>query len=161
MSFTDDLYESYMTHAGADHYYDSINQTKKNDSKCIYCGVNEFDLEDLGLRWAKDRVCSWCYDELGLDSDKQPVNEPSNEPIGYEVIVNNETGSIKTEPWYGNDDQYVLDTDNNVWLVVRDGGMVTRATDEGQISGGIEWLEINRGPLIWFSAADIRKKFNG
>ena len=44
--------------------------------------------------------------------------------------------------------QYVRDNQGTIWLVVRDGGMVTTVDYSGQIySGGIVWLEESHGPL--------------
>lgn len=46
------------------------------------------------------------------------------------------------------DKTYLKDNQGTIWLVVRDGGMVTTADYSGQIySAGIKWLEDNYGPL--------------
>lgn len=54
---------------------------------------------------------------------------------------------------------YVIDRDCVVWLVVRDGGMVTRATHEGPISAGIQWLEDAAGPLLPFDPCEYRRDY--
>lgn len=46
------------------------------------------------------------------------------------------------------DGTYLLDREGTIWIVVRDGGMVTRAEYAGAVSGGISWLEQAKGPLI-------------
>lgn len=44
--------------------------------------------------------------------------------------------------------QYVRDRRGTIWLIVRDGGMVTTADYSGKIySAGIEWLRRIHGPL--------------
>ena len=44
--------------------------------------------------------------------------------------------------------QYVRDNEGTIWLIVRDGGMVTTADYGGKVfSAGIGWLENNYGPL--------------
>jgi hypothetical protein len=50
---------------------------------------------------------------------------------------------------------YVIDRDNVVWKVVRDGGMVTRADYNGIVSGGIQWLAETAGPLTPFDPSSI------
>jgi hypothetical protein len=45
------------------------------------------------------------------------------------------------------DGAYVVDRDCTVWLVVRDGGMATRAWYGGVVSIGITELERTLGPL--------------
>ena len=54
---------------------------------------------------------------------------------------------------------YVVDVNGVVWAVVRDGGMVTRATHEGPISAGIAWLEENAGPLLPFDPIAYRRTY--
>jgi hypothetical protein len=54
---------------------------------------------------------------------------------------------------------HVVDRDGNVWLVVRDGGMVTRATATGPISAGIAWLEREAGPLLPFDPLAYRRSY--
>lgn len=57
----------------------------------------------------------------------------------------------RSYPWFPDGDykkQYVKDRTGTIWLIVRDGGMVTTADYSGQIySAGIKWLENNFGPL--------------
>jgi hypothetical protein len=42
---------------------------------------------------------------------------------------------------------HVIDREGNVWRIVRDGGMATRAVFQGAISVGIAVLERDYGPL--------------
>lgn len=51
-------------------------------------------------------------------------------------------------------DQYVLDSDNTIWLVVRDGGMATRADYTGIISIGLHRLQDEHGPLLFFTPVE-------
>ena len=53
---------------------------------------------------------------------------------------------------------YVIDRNLRVWAVVRDGGILTRATYEGQESCGIRWAEDNLGPLVPFDPAYVLGK---
>lgn len=65
--------------------------------------------------------------------------------------------SERTYPWFPSSapyfekdyaKQYVRDSQGTIWLIVRDGGMVTTADYSGQIySAGIKWLADNFGPL--------------
>lgn len=52
-------------------------------------------------------------------------------------------------PWFPSDERrYVRDVTGTIWLIVRDGGMVTTADYSGQVfSAGIIWLKHNYGPL--------------
>ena len=54
---------------------------------------------------------------------------------------------------------YVIDREGNVWAVVRDGGMVTRANYRGVISAGISWLEAAAGPLLPFDPIAYRRDY--
>lgn len=54
---------------------------------------------------------------------------------------------------------HVVDRDGNVWAVVRDGGMVTRATATGPVSAGIAWLERQAGPLLPFDPIAYRRAY--
>jgi hypothetical protein len=54
---------------------------------------------------------------------------------------------------------HVVDRDGNVWAVVRDGGMVTRADHSGPISAGIAWLESEAGPLLPFDPIAYRRSY--
>lgn len=56
---------------------------------------------------------------------------------------------------------YVVDRDGNVWAVVRDGGMVTRADYRGVKSAGIAWLEREAGPLLPFDPIAYRRSYPG
>ncbi len=51
--------------------------------------------------------------------------------------------------------RYVLDGNGDVWLLVCDGAMATRAHDTGMETIGIVSLEIERGPLREFSAHEL------
>jgi hypothetical protein len=51
---------------------------------------------------------------------------------------------------------YVVDRNDIVWLIVRDGGMATRATATGIETAGIQWLENTAGPLVPFDPAAYR-----
>jgi hypothetical protein len=46
------------------------------------------------------------------------------------------------------DGTYLADRNGLIWMVVRDGAMVTRADYSGAHSAGIVWLEQTAGPLI-------------
>lgn len=52
---------------------------------------------------------------------------------------------VESESW--DDGTYLVDRDGTVWLVVRDGGMVTRADYTGATSAGVNWLKENKGPV--------------
>ena len=44
---------------------------------------------------------------------------------------------------------HVIDSQGRVWLLVHDGGMVTRTDYSGQVwSAGTAWLEEDAGPLV-------------
>lgn len=53
---------------------------------------------------------------------------------------------------------HVVDARGNVWLLVRGGGMATRATYEGVISIGINTLEAEAGPLLPFDPKAYRRE---
>lgn len=53
---------------------------------------------------------------------------------------------------------HVVDRLGDVWRVVRDGGMVTRADYGGIKSAGIEWLRAELGPLIAFDPITYRRE---
>lgn len=48
------------------------------------------------------------------------------------------------------DPKYVIDRNHEVWKIVRDGGMATKADYVGVTSIGIEMLRRTRGPLLPF-----------
>jgi len=54
---------------------------------------------------------------------------------------------------------YVIDRNGIVWVVVRDGGMVTRADYAGVTSAGIAWLESEAGPLLPFDPIAYRRSY--
>lgn len=48
-----------------------------------------------------------------------------------------------------NNGHYVIDNQDTVWMVVRDGGMVQTCDYAGRVySAGLHWLEKHHGPLI-------------
>jgi len=53
------------------------------------------------------------------------------------------------------DDEHVIDRAGRVWLLVRDGGMATRATFTGVVSIGIAALEAEAGPLTRVTTRQI------
>ena len=53
------------------------------------------------------------------------------------------------------DDEHAIDRAGRVWLLVRDGGMATRATFTGIISIGIAALEAEAGPLTRVTTRQI------
>jgi hypothetical protein len=54
---------------------------------------------------------------------------------------------------------HVVDRFGEVWKIVRDGGMVTRADFDGIKSAGIDWLEREVGPLLPFDPMAYRREY--
>lgn len=52
---------------------------------------------------------------------------------------------------------YVIDKDNNVWKITRDGGMAVKAEHEGITSIGINVLMLHHGPLIPFDPMTVSR----
>lgn len=55
--------------------------------------------------------------------------------------------------------RFVIDRHGEVWRMVRDGGMVTRADHNGVVSAGIAWLENEAGPLLPFDPIAYRRSY--
>lgn len=55
--------------------------------------------------------------------------------------------------------EHVVDRHGNVWRVVRDGGMATRAEFDRIVSIGIVALDAEAGPLLPFDAMAYRSAY--
>lgn len=64
---------------------------------------------------------------------------------------------MSSAPTFPSGTCYVVDRDDVVWLLVYDGGMATRATEDGVVTAGIAWLEETAGPLMPLDAAAARR----
>lgn len=65
------------------------------------------------------------------------------------VDQGSEASLIGMTPVFPEGTKYVIDNEDNVWLLVRDGGMVQRTVEQepGVMSAGTAWLHYNKGPL--------------
>jgi hypothetical protein len=64
---------------------------------------------------------------------------------------------IGRTPQFADGVTHVVDRNNEIWLLVHDGGMVTRADYTGQVwSAGTAWLEFDAGPLVGIDPKQLR-----
>jgi hypothetical protein len=64
---------------------------------------------------------------------------------------------IGTTPEFAEGETHVIDKTGCVWLLVHDGGMVTRADTTGRVwSAGTAWLAASAGPLVGLNPIKLR-----